>query len=74
MTQGLCDVCAITESQVAQALKYLVNESGKVTKVLSLSGSSIAQIIEDINVWVMNLIELRKLKRLLEKQIKAYRI
>ena len=48
VTQGLCDVCAITESQVAQALKYLVNESGKVTKVLSLSGSSIAQIIEDI--------------------------
>lgn len=48
VTQGLCDVCAITEGQVEQVLKRLINESGKVTKVLSLSGSSIEQIIQDI--------------------------
>ena len=48
VTQGLCDVCAITEGQVEQVLKRLINESGKVTKVLSLSGSPIEQIIKDI--------------------------
>ena len=71
VTQGLCDVCAITESQVAKALKYLVNESGKVTKVLSLSGSSIAQIIEDIKRLGNEFDRVKEAKEIIRKANKS---
>ena len=71
VTQGLCDVCAITESQVARALKYLVNESGKVTKVLSLSGSSIVQIIEDIERLGNEFDRVKEAKEIIKKSNKS---
>ncbi|MDC3067525.1 ABC transporter substrate-binding protein [Pseudomonadota bacterium] len=71
VTQGLCDVCAITENQVDRALKHLINENGKVAKILSLSGSSIEQIIEDIKRLGDEFGRVRKAKEIIKKANKS---
>ncbi len=73
ITQGLCDVCAITETQVDQALEYLINKSGKVARVVSLSGSSIKQIIEDIKRLGVEFNRVAKAEKIIEKANKSIR-
>ena len=48
LTQGLCEVCAVTETQVGQALRRLPDHLPEAVQVLSLSGMTVAGIQADI--------------------------
>lgn len=48
LTQGLCEVCAVTESQVGQALRRLPDHLPRNAQVLSLSGTTVSGIFADI--------------------------
>lgn len=48
LTQGLCEVCAVTESQVGQALRRLPDHLPGHVRVLALNGMTVNGVFEDI--------------------------
>lgn len=50
VTQGVCDVCAVSTDTVAETLKFLPNVVADATRTLSLSGKTVAGILRDVRL------------------------
>jgi len=50
VTQGVCDVCAVSTDTVAETLKFLPDVVAESTQTLSLSGKTVAGILRDVRL------------------------
>ncbi len=69
ITQGVCDVCAISNNQVEVMLKGQLCTIPSSTNVISLNGKSFDGICQDINILGQHLNRIERAKEIVEKAI-----
>ena len=73
LTQGLCEVCAVSEIDVKNTLKILTKDFRVDPKIISLSGGSILQVMDDIRRLGHEFGKMEKAEKILAEAKKTMR-
>ena len=73
LTQGLCEVCAVSEIDVKNTLKILAKDFRVDPKIISLSGGTIPQVMDDIRRLGHEFGKMEKAEKILSEAKKSMR-